>query len=94
MCLLLCFQLHAERPVELFPLRLDARGVHRALEGHADGIGERRARDDELVSVGRQVEVGRAAYAVERPEGHDKAISHSFYNGSRHDSQFAGWSRR
>ena len=54
MCLLLlCFQLHTERPVELFPLRLDARGVHRALESHVDGIGERRARDDELVSVGR-----------------------------------------
>ena len=51
--LLLCFQLHTERPVELFPLRLDARGVHRPLEGHAERCGERRTRDDELVSVGR-----------------------------------------
>ena len=53
MCLLLlCFQLDAERPFELFPFRLDARGVYGPLEGHADGRGECRARDDELVSVG------------------------------------------
>ena len=30
----------------------DARGVHRPRQGHAEGRGERCARDDELVSVG------------------------------------------
>ena len=49
--LLLRLQLHAQRPVELFPLRLDARGVHRALQGHTQWCGERRAGDDELVRV-------------------------------------------
>ena len=85
----------AQRPVELFPLRLDARGVHRSLEDYADGIGERRARNDELVRVCRQIQVRRAAHAGERTQGDDKAVLHSLNDGRwcRGD-RFADWLRR